>query len=156
MPEVYASWPWLRTEHYGCHAHTTTTVWMALDVLHEEIINNLGGAPKVAKVVQPMACFSVPSLSSFGGQAGEVSASDGTTKSLHVPPMHTTLSGPAQLNLVSISTASFTKLTIQFIFLWLWFQVQKCISDQYFRLIRVITIRIPCWVSCQLLGMFRC
>ena len=54
---------------------------MALDVLYKEIINNLSGAPKVANVVQPAACFSVPSLDSFGGQAGKASASDGTAKS---------------------------------------------------------------------------
>ena len=38
-----------------------------------EIIN-FSGAPNVAKVVEPTACFSMPSLSSVGGQAGKVSA----------------------------------------------------------------------------------
>ena len=120
--------------------------WMAFDVLHEEIINNLGGAPKAAKVVETTACSSMPPLSSVGGQAGKIGTGDGTTKSLctsHIP--------------VSVSMASFMKITIQFIFLqlWFWLQVWECVSNQYFRLIRIIMIRIPCWVSCQLLSMFR-
>ena len=85
MLEVYASQPWLRMNmmdvmHTPPPPHSNQ---MAMDVLHEVIINNLGGASKAAKVVQPTACFSMPSLDSFGGQAGEVSTSDGTAKSPH-------------------------------------------------------------------------
>ena len=80
--EVYASRPWLRMNIMDLmHTPPLQSDQMALDVLREEIINNLGGAPKAAKVVEPMACFSVPSLSSVGGQAGEVGTGDGTAKS---------------------------------------------------------------------------
>ena len=84
VPGVYASWPWLRMNIMDVmHTPPLQSDWKTLDVLHEEIINNLGGAPKAANVVQPTACFSVPSLSSVGGQAGEFSTGDGTTKSPH-------------------------------------------------------------------------
>ena len=54
---------------------------MALDVLRKEIINDLSGTSKAAKVVEPTACFSMPSLSTVGGKGGKVSTSDGTAKS---------------------------------------------------------------------------
>ena len=89
MPEVYAGWPWLRMNIMDLmHMPPLQSDQMALDVLCEEIINSLSGAPKVAKVDETTACFSIPSLSSVGGLAGEVGAGDGTAKSLctsHAP-----------------------------------------------------------------------
>ena len=55
---------------------------MAMDVLCDEIIHNLGGAPKAATVHLPTASVAMPSVDDcLGGQAGEVSAGDGTSKS---------------------------------------------------------------------------
>ena len=85
-PEVYASQPWLRTNNLDVmHTPPLQSDQKAIDVLREEIINNLGGAPKAAKVVEPIVCFSMSSLSSVGGQAGEVGTGDGTSKCLHAP-----------------------------------------------------------------------
>ena len=115
----------------------------ALDVLCEEIIKNIDGTSKAAKAVELTACFSMPSLSTFGEKAGEVGAGDGPAQRvcMHLPC--TTLSEQ-----VSASTASFIKFMVQFLFLWLQFQVQvwECVCNQYFRLIRVITIRIMHWI----------
>ena len=87
--EVYAGQPWLRMNIMNLmYMPPLQSKWMVLDVLCEKIINSLSGAPKVAKVVEPTACFSMPSLSSVGGQAGKVGTGDGTTKSLcasHAP-----------------------------------------------------------------------
>ena len=52
-----------------------------LDVLHEEILKNMGGASKTAKAVEPAACFAMADLSTIGGKACEVGASDGPTNS---------------------------------------------------------------------------
>ena len=127
MLEVYASWPWLRTNIINLmHTPALHSNWMILDVLHEEIINNISGAPKVANVGVPMACFSIPLLDSLGGHVGKVGASNSTAKSAHA--FHAT-SGLTQPNPVSVSAASFIKLTIQLIFLWLQFQVWECVRD---------------------------
>ena len=53
----------------------------ALDVLHEEIIKNIGGASNTAKVVEPATSFAMASLSTIGGKACEVGTSDGPTNS---------------------------------------------------------------------------
>ena len=84
VPEVYAGQPWLRTNALDLtHMPPLQSDWKALDVLCEKIINNLGGISKVARVVEPTACFSGPSLSTVCEKAGEVGTSDGPTKSLH-------------------------------------------------------------------------
>ena len=45
--EVYASQPWLRTNILDAmHTPPLDSDWKAMDVLYQEIINNLGGAPK--------------------------------------------------------------------------------------------------------------
>ena len=88
-PEVYAGWPWLRTNIMDLmHTPPPQSDWMVLDVLCEEIINNLSGTSNAAKVVEPTACFSVPSLSTVGGKAGKVSTGNSTAKipcDSHVP-----------------------------------------------------------------------
>ena len=87
--EVYAGQPWLRTNVMDLtHMPPLQSDWNALDVLCEEIMNNLTGTSKTAKVAKPMACFSMASLSFVGEKADEVGTSDGPTKSpwaSHVP-----------------------------------------------------------------------
>ena len=84
VPEVYAAWPRFRTDVLDfSHMPPPQSNWKALDILHEEIIKNMGGASKMAKAVEPAACFAVADLSTIGGKACKVGASDGPTNSPH-------------------------------------------------------------------------
>ena len=85
----------------------------------------------MAKVAEPTACFSMASLSFVGGKAGKVSA-----LVMALPRVcmcicmhHALWAGIAKPSLL-VSMASFTKFMIQFIFLWLWFQVWECVRNQ--------------------------
>ena len=84
MSEVYAAWPWFRMDILDLsHMPLLQDDWKVLDVLHEEIIKNMGGASKMAKVVEPAVYFAVVPLSIIGGRACEVGAGDGSTNSPH-------------------------------------------------------------------------
>ena len=81
VPEVYAAWPWFKTDVLDLtHTPPLQSDRKVLDVLCEEIIKNMGGASKTAKVVEPAACFSMAPMSTIGGKAGKVSTSDGPAK----------------------------------------------------------------------------
>ena len=89
VPEVYASKPWLKTNILDLmHTPPPHSDHMAMDVLHDEIIHNFGGVPRVATVHLLTASVAVPSEDDcLGGQKGEVGARDGTAKSpLHFSP----------------------------------------------------------------------
>ena len=82
--EVYAAWPKFRMDPLDfSHAPPPQSDWKALDVLHDEIFNNMHGAPKMAKVVEPALCFAMADLSTIGTKACEVGASDGPDSSPH-------------------------------------------------------------------------
>ena len=88
-PEVYASWPWLRTNSLNLmHTPPPHIDRMAMDVLWDEIVHQLGSGPRVATVQFPTATVSMPANHAYsGGKEGEVGARNGTTKSvLHVSP----------------------------------------------------------------------
>ena len=81
-PEVYASNPWLKTNILNLmHTPPPHSDHMAMDVLHDEIVCNLGGAPRPVTEHFPIAMAAIPSIDYLGGQEGEVGAEDGTTKS---------------------------------------------------------------------------
>ena len=55
-PEVYTDWPKFRTDVLDfSHTPPPQSDRKALDVLREEIIKIMGGASKMAKVVEPAA-----------------------------------------------------------------------------------------------------
>ena len=55
-PEVYAAQPWFRTDILDpLHMPPLQSNWKALGILHKKIIKNMGGASKMAKVVEPAA-----------------------------------------------------------------------------------------------------
>ena len=83
-PEVYAAWPWFRMDVLDLtHMPPLQNNRKVLYVLHEEIIKNMGGASNTAKAVEPAACFGMAPLSTIGGKACEVGASDGPANSPH-------------------------------------------------------------------------
>ena len=85
VPGVYAAWPRFRTDVLDfSHMPPLQSDQKALDILHEEIIKNMGGASKMAKAVEPAACFAMADLSTISGKACEVGAGDGPTNSPHV------------------------------------------------------------------------
>ena len=82
VPEVYAAWPRSRMDVLDfSHMPPLQSDQKVLDILHEEIIKNMGGASKMAKAVQPAVCFAVVDLSTIGAKAYEVGAGDGPTSS---------------------------------------------------------------------------
>ena len=82
VAEVYAAWPRFRTDVLDfSHMPPLQSDQKALDVLHEEILKNMGGASKMAKVVEPAACFAMADLSTIGGKACEVGTTGGPTNS---------------------------------------------------------------------------
>ena len=90
IPEVYASKPWLKTNILNLtHTLPPHSDCMAMDVLCDEIICNLGGAPRAATAHLPMATVAVPSSDDYlVGQEGEVGAGEHYTKSpcvFHTP-----------------------------------------------------------------------
>ena len=119
---VYASKPWLKTNILDLmHTPPPFSNCMAMDVLCDEIIHNLGGAPRAATVHLPTATVAMPSDDDcLGGQEGEVGASDGTTKSPCTS--HTPCSLGSQTP--SPSPQYHPKHTVKLIFfLWLQFHV---------------------------------
>ena len=87
----------------------------------------MGGAPKMAKTVELAACFAMVDLSTIGAKACKVGASDGPTSSPHA---HHILQTSVVRPSLGLHSASFTKFTIQFIFLWLQFQVREHVRFQ--------------------------
>ena len=82
MPEVYAARARFRMDVLDfSHMPPPQSDWKALDVLHEEILKNMGGAPKMAKVVELAVCFAMADLSTIGAKACEVGTGDGPTSS---------------------------------------------------------------------------
>ena len=81
-PEVYAARPRFRTDVLDfSHTPPLQSDRKLLDVLHEEILKNMGGAPKMVKPVELAGCFAIADLSTIGVKACEVGASDGPTSS---------------------------------------------------------------------------
>ena len=82
MPEVYAAQPRFRMDVLDfSHMPPLQSDRKVLYVLCEEIIKNMGGASKMAKAIEPSACFFMADLSTIGRKACEVGASDGPTNS---------------------------------------------------------------------------
>ena len=81
--EVYASKPWLKTNILDLTCTPPPhSDHMAMDVLRNKIVRNLGGGPRAATAPLPTATVSVPPDDAYlGGQEGEVDTRDGTTKS---------------------------------------------------------------------------
>ena len=60
--EVYANKPWLKTNILDLmHTPPPLSDRMAMDVLQDKIIHNLGGVPRATTVHLPTATVSVPS-----------------------------------------------------------------------------------------------
>ena len=81
-PEVYAVWPKFRTDALDfSHMPPPQSDWKALDVLCEEIVRNVCGAPEKAKAVDPTWCMAMSNVSTIGVKACKVGAGDGPTSS---------------------------------------------------------------------------
>ena len=134
------------------HTPPLQSNWRALDVLCEEIINNLGGTSKQPRWLSQQLVFPcLHYLLLMDRQASPVLVM--APPRVHVPPTYHALWASAakpSLHLHSIIHEVHNPV----IFLWFQVQVQECVSNQYFRLIRVIVIRIPCWILCQLPSAF--
>ena len=80
--EVYAAQPKFRTDVLDfSHMPPPQSDWKALDILREEIVNNMSGAPEKSKVVEPTWCMGVSNVSTIGVKACKVGAGDGPTSS---------------------------------------------------------------------------
>ena len=85
VPDVYASKPWLKTNVLDLmHTSPPHSDCMAMDLLHDEIVHNMGGAQKVATKCFTVATVAMSSDDYLGGEEGGVGAGDGTAKSPHV------------------------------------------------------------------------
>ena len=89
VPEVYATQTRFRMDAFGflLMHHPPQSNWKALDILCEEIVNNVCGAPEKAKVVEQKWCMAMSNVSTMGAKACKVGASDGPTSSPHVHPI---------------------------------------------------------------------
>ena len=85
-PEVYSTWPRFRTDVLDfSHMPPPQSDWKALDVLCQEILKNMGGASKMAKVVEePAACFAVGGEEDAGHSEDEETLSQGTVSLLDI------------------------------------------------------------------------
>ena len=75
------AWPKFRMDALDfSHMPPPQSDWKALDVLCEEIFNNMHGAPKMAKAVEPTWCLAMADVSTIGVKACKVGAGDGPTR----------------------------------------------------------------------------
>ena len=101
----------------------------ALDVLHEEIFSTTCMVhQRWPRAVEPTVCFAMADVSTIGVKACEVGAGDGPTSSphtCHILPA----SWHSRTQSQSLQHHSQSSM-IQFIFLWLWFQVREHVRFQ--------------------------
>ena len=131
MPEVYATRPWFRTDILDLtHMPPLQSDRKALDVLCEEIVKNMCGASKWPRLLNQQCAF----LWHHCLQLVEEQVKSMPVMAQPIVCMHHVhhilRASVARPDPVSISTVSFSEFTIQFIFLWLRFQVQECVRNQ--------------------------
>ena len=87
VPKVYTAWPKFRMDVLDfSHVPPLQSNRKVLDILCEEIVNNMCGAPEKAKAVEPTWCMAMSNVSTVGVKACEVGAGDGPTVA-HVCPV---------------------------------------------------------------------